>query len=109
MKDINELQERLKEWKELTERTRWYGNGWRGAGEVIQWDVYTGPMIKHRAAHPPLRLRSLSWASEIAACEYLYTPKFSSKGKEAEQNWFLCVDPPRAETQLKKKPRLETK
>lgn len=62
-------------------------------------------MIKHHEAHPALR--SLSWASEIAACEYLYMPKFSSKGKEAEQNWFLCVDPPRAEAE--KKAQLETK
>lgn len=51
-------------------------------------------------AHP--LVQSLSWGSEIAACEYLYMPVFLSKGKEARQNWFLCVNPRRVETQQKK-------
>lgn len=29
-------------------------------------------------------------------------PMFPSKGKEAKQNWFLCVNPWRVETQQKK-------
>lgn len=50
-KDINELKERLKERKELANKVVWK---WVWRSDPVR-RVYTGPMIKHRAAHPALR------------------------------------------------------
>lgn len=45
---------------------------------------------------------SLNPVSKITTCEYLHSPVFPSKGKEARLNWFLRVNPWRVPTQQKK-------
>lgn len=72
-------------------------------GRTEKSSIETHVYRLHDQTEEQLRLvQSLSWGSEIAACEYLYMPMFPSKGKEAKQNWFLRVNPRRVETQQKK-------